>query len=210
MTREEVYSAMVSRPRLPTCVNQKGQSSGEVLSDMVDKAADIMGETESVRPEIRGLVRSIRERMSFWNSAKEWLSASLDTVAVVGSFTYVAATGDAFTGGTLLSMFGLNDLVAVPALGAFLAAHGNIDRKTAERQIGALFTTRANGKAGAIRASFEEGITGADIAACDNRCTNLSDRLKELEEVLQTARTYGSTVFNVPNSQAIPQGGENE
>ncbi len=199
-TREEVYSAMVFRPQLPIRANPEGISPGEALSRMVDKAADVMGETESVRPEIRKLVQSIREGMSFWNSAKEWLFASLDTAVVIGSFTYVAATGDAFTGGTLLSLFGLNDLVAVPALGAFLAAHGNIDKKAAERQIAALFTTWAQGKAGGIRAILENGITGADIAACDNRCKSLNDSLANLGQDIQNARNSSDQVFKARNA----------
>ncbi len=199
-TRMEVYSAKVARPQLPVTANSKELSPGEVLSRMADEATEVMGETESIRPEIRELVRSIREGMSFWKSAKEWLSASLDTVAVVGSLTYVAATGDAFTGGALLSMFGLNDLVAVPALGAFLAANGNIDRKAAERQIAALFTTWAQGKAGDIRVILEGGITGADIAACDNQCKRLNESLEKLGGALQSARTYSDKVFRALNA----------
>lgn len=199
-TKEEVYSAMVFRPQLSFCGNQKGLSSGEVLSRMVNEATDIIGETEAVRPEVRELVRSIREGMSFWNSAKEWLFSSLDTVAVIGSITYVATTGDAFTGGTLLSMFGLNDLVAVPALGAFIAANSNIDKKAAEHQSRALFTTWAKGKAGDIRAILERGITGADIAACDKQCNRLNDSLEKLGEALQNARTYSNEVFKASNA----------
>lgn len=198
--REEVYSAMVSRPQLSICANQEGLSSGAVLSRMVDEVADIMGETESVRPEIRNLVLSIREGMSFWDSVKEWLFSSLDTVAVIGSLSYVVATGDAFTSGTVLSMFGLNDLVAVPALGAFIAANGNIDKKAAERQSRALFTTWATGKAPDIRAILERGITGADIAACDERCNRLNDTLEKLGKAIQNARIHGNEVFKASNA----------
>ena len=138
--------------------------------------------------------------MTPWQTAKEWFSASLDTVAIAGALTYVAFTGDAFTGGTLLSMFGLNDLVAVPALGAFIAAHSSIDQKTVERQMKALFTTWASKKAEAIRKILEDGITGADIAACHNRCKDLNESLKTLEGALQNARTFSEEVFKAQNA----------
>lgn len=133
--------------------------------------------------------------MTFRQSAVEWFSASLDTIALAGTLTYVAATGDVFTGGTLLSMFGFNDLVAVPALGAFLAANGGIGAKAAERQMSALFTAWANGKAGAVRGILEDGITGRDVAACDERCKRLSGTLANVEEALAGARANAERVF---------------
>ena len=189
------FAATVSRPRLPDRDDSAGPSAGEALARMVNQAQAAMGDTESIRPEIRALVRTIRADMTIWQSAREWFSASLDTVALVGTLSYIAVTGDAFTGGALLSMFGLNDLVAVPALGAFLAANGNIDRKAVEKQMSALFTTWAKGKAGVIRTILEDGITGGDIAVCDEQCKQLDATLAGLKGAVAGAREQAALVF---------------
>ena len=191
-------AATVARPVISGAEGRDGRPAGERLARMADQAAAVLGDTESIRPEIRGLVRAIRQEMTNWQRAREWFSASLDTVALSVALTYVASTGDAFTGGTLLSMFGLNDLVAVPALGAFIAAHSTIDKATAERQLEKLFTTWAARKAPAIRAILEEGITGADIAACDAECKRLDSTLAGLKADLDAARTQSATVFGTP------------
>ena len=155
-----------------------------------------MGETESLRPDVKNLVRSIREKMTLLQKAKELSLASLDSLALVGSLTYVAATGDAFTGGTLMSMFGLNDLVAIPALGAFLGKHGEIDEKNAQEQMERLFTIWAMGKANQIRPILEDEITGRDIAACDKTAKRLEGALGGLKSALADARKQFGVVFN--------------
>lgn len=189
------FATVIARPQIPDAGGGKDISSGELLADMAKRAATVMGETESIRPSIRELVKMIRAEMTRWQSAKELFSASLDTVALVGALTYVVATGDAFTGGTILSMFGLNDLVAVPALGAFIAAHSKIDKDTAERQLSQIFTTWASKKAGEIHAILEDGITGAPIAACDEQCKKLGKNLEQLKADLAEARKQAARVF---------------
>ena len=89
---------------------------------------EIVGETESLRPDVKNLVRSVREKMTIWQKLKEGSLASLDSLAVVGGVAYVVATGDAFTGGTLMSMFGWGDLVAIPALSTYIATKVKIDK----------------------------------------------------------------------------------
>jgi hypothetical protein len=124
--------AEVVRPAGLDIGTGNGRSVDKWLDEVCARAVAIVGETESLRPDVKNLVRSVREKMTIWQKAKEWSLASLDSLAVVGGVTYVVATGDAFTGGTLMSMFGLNDLVAIPALGAFIAVNAKIDTKTVE------------------------------------------------------------------------------
>ena len=197
---QEKWTATIARPAISVSSEPSDLSAGERLSLMADRATAVMSDTESIRPGIKDFVQTIRSEMTLWQTAKEWFSASLDTVAIAGALTYVAFTGDAFTGGTLLSMFGLNDLVAVPALGAFIATHSSIDKKTVERQMKALFTTWAQGKAGDVREILKDGITGADIAACDDRCKSLNESLERLGKAIQDARNSSDKVFKTPNA----------
>lgn len=195
------FSARIARPTLSVSGKEECESAGEQLSRMADRAASVMGETESIRPEIRQLVKMIRAEMSAWQSAKEWFSASLDTVALVGALTYVATTGDAFTGGELVSMFGFNDLVAVPALGTFIATHSKIDKETAKRQLSRLFTTWAANKTPEINGILEEGITGALIDECDRRCKEIGGNLERMKADLAEARDMASRVFETDEGQ---------
>ena len=191
----EKWTATIARPSIAISPKPHDLSAGERLARMVELATNVMGDTESIRPGITDFVKTIRKEMTPWQTAKEWFSASLDTVAIAGALTYVAFTGDAFTGGTLLSMFGLNDLVAVPALGAFIAAHSSIDQKTVERQMKVLFTTWASEKAGDIRKILEDGITGADISACDEQSKRLNANLQRVKKSLAAAKEQANLVF---------------
>ena len=189
-----LVAARVARP----AVIPKGNgetSPGKRIVEMAAKAEEIMGNTESVRPGIKALVHHIRDNMTKWQRVKEGFSASLDTVMLVGTVTYVAATGDAFTGGTFLSMFGINDLVTVPALGAFFASKGWFDKELAEQKMNELFATWANDKAKFIRDILEEGITGEAIRACDDRCSRILDVLKMLNKDLGDAARLEKEVF---------------
>ena len=170
-------------------------SPGKRIAEMAAKAEAIMGDTESVRPEIKALVRQIRDGMTKWQRVKEGFSASLDAVALVGAVTYVAATGDAFTGGTFLSMFGINDLIAVPALGAWLASHGFVDKKLTEQKMNELFTTWANEKANAIRDILENGITGEAIRVCDDKSSRIHNVFEKLNKDLGDAERLEKEVF---------------
>lgn len=188
-------AATVRRPDALVCAGATGRPLGESLDDMAGQALAVMGDTESLRPEVRKLVREFRGKMTGWQTAKEWFSASLDTVAVAGSLTYVVATGDAFTGGTLLSMFGLNDLVAIPALSAIIAVSTGIDRETVKRQMSDLFTTWAKSKADCIRKILEDGITGRDMAACDEAAGRLAGAIGGLGAAIDEARRHADAVF---------------
>ena len=187
--------AEVVRPADLDIDTGNGRSVGKWLDDVCTRAVAIVGETESLRPDVKNLVRSFREKMTIWQKVKEWSLASLDSLAIVGSLTYVAATGDAFTGGTLMSMFGLNDLVAIPALGAFIAANAKIDTKTVEEQMKRIFTVWANGKADQIRHIFEDEITGRDIEACDKTAKRLEGALGGLKSALADAHQQADVVF---------------
>ena len=196
--KDGFFAATVVRPAIPSRVGLAGTPAGDALARMTDQAAAVMGETESLRPEVRGLVQEFRSNMTTWQSAREWFSSSLDTVALLGSLTYVVVTGDAFTGGALISMFGVNDIVVIPALAATIAASSRLDKKTVESQLSKLFTAWARGKAGAIRKILEDGITGGDIVACDNQCKRLDTTLAELKSDLAGARTQAAIVFRAP------------
>ena len=190
------YAVKVSRPAVIDGDGNTGCSVRELFEDMGAKAVKFVGETESLRPDVRNLVLGFREKMTRWQSFKEWLSASLDTVAVGASVTYVVATGDAFTGGTLMSMFGLNDLVAIPALSAFIAANAKVDKKTVEEQMNRLFTVWANGKVDKIRSIFEDGISGRDIESCDKTAKRLDGALGGLKSALADAHQQVDVVFD--------------
>ena len=189
------WTATIARPSVTVFQKSNDFAAGKRLSSMMELATNVMGDTESIRPGVKDFVKTIRKEMTRWQKAKEWFSASLDTVAIAGALTYVAFTGDAFTGGTLVSMFGLNDLVAVPALGAFIAAHSSIDAKTAEKMMRALFTTWASQKVKDIRKILEDGITGADIAVCDEQGKRLGENLQRVEKSLAAAREQANLVF---------------
>ena len=189
------YVVKVHRLLALCCDNEMDCSAEESLERMEDKALAIVGETESLRPEVRELVQSFREKMTRWQSVKEWSFASLDTIALVGSLSYVVATGDAFTGGTLMSMFGLNDLVAIPALSAFIAANAKVDEKMVDARLKGLFTIWAKGKADKIRSVLEAGITGCDIAACDKKVKQLDAALCGLKTAIAEARQQADVVF---------------
>ena len=190
------YAVKVSRPAVVDGGGNTKSSVRELFEDMSAKAVKFVGETESLRPDIRNLVLGFREKMTRWQSIKEWFSASLDTVAVGVGVTYVVATGDAFTGGTLMSMFGLNDLVAIPALSAFIAANAKVDKKTVEEQMNRLFTVWANGKVDKIRSIFEDGISGRDIKSCDKTAKRLDGALDGLKSALADAHQQIDVVFD--------------
>ncbi len=193
------FAATVARPALPSRSAAKGLSAGDALARVTGQAAAVMGETESLRPEVRRLVQEFRENMTAWQSAREWFSASLDTVALLGTLTYVVVTGDAFTGGALISMFGVNDIVVIPALAATIAASSHLDKKTVERHLSKLFTSWAREKAGAIRSILEDGISGSDITACDAECKRLDSTLSGLKSDLDAARAQAAIVFGTPS-----------
>lgn len=173
-----------------------GASGGETLDGMADRAVEFIGDTESLRPEVRRLVGVIRDGMSAWQHVKEWTLAGLDTIAFAGGLTYVVMTGDAATGGTVMSMFGLNDLVAIPALGAFVALNSKIDSKTLEKQLEMLFTAWAKEKSEKIRPILEGGVTGASIAACDEVARRLEEAAGGLRSALDDARRQSGIVFS--------------
>lgn len=190
------YTAEVARPVDLDIDTDNGRSVDKWLDAVCAKAAAIVGETESLRPDVKNLVRSIREKMTLLQKAKEWSWASLDSLAVLGSLCYVVATGDAFTGGTLMSMFGLNDLVAIPALGTFFGGHGKIDEKNVQEQMKRLFTIWAEGKTNQIRPILEEEISGRDIAACDKTAKRLEGALGGLKSALADAHQQVGVVFD--------------
>jgi hypothetical protein len=189
------YTATVSRPEMPTHDGPGTVSAGDALSRMAVQAAAVMGDTESIRPEIRKFVSKIRGEMTFWQSAKEGFSASLESLAVVGAVLYVVGTGDLVSGGTVLSLFGWNDLIAVPALGAFIATKTGIDKKVLETQMSKLFTEWATEKVPKILSILEKGITGEDIAFCDESSKRLSSGLENLKTALAEAREHASAIF---------------
>ncbi len=188
-------AAKVSRPAALDGDNDNGRSVSELLEDMSSKAAKFVGEMESLRSDVRKLVLSFRANMTRWHSFKEWFSASLDTIAFGVGVTYVVVTGDAFNGGTLMSMFGWNDLVAIPALSTYIATKVKIDKNIVEKQMSRLFTTWAMEKADKIRSILEDGITGGDIAACDNKVKQLNGALCGLKTALAEARQLADKVF---------------
>lgn len=190
-----LIAAMAARPEGLASASSE-TSPGDRFNAMAQQAEAIMCDTESVRPEIRKLVRRIREDMTTWQRVKEGFSASLDTVALVGAITYVAVIGDALTGGTLLSMFGLNDLIAVPALGAWIAAHSAVDAELVKQRLSELFTTWAKEKAGVVRGILENGITGELIQTCDQRCQSLQHGVNRLKPDLSAAAELARTIFD--------------
>ena len=189
------FSAMISRPEIPPHDGSNAVSAGDALSSMADRAASVMGETESIRPEIRKFVADIRRKMTVWQSAKDGVSASLETLCVLGAGFYVVSTGDVATGGTVLSLFGLNDLLVVPALAAFIATKTGIEKKTLEKRMSELFTEWATEKVPKILSILEKGITGEDIAFCDESSKRLSSGLENLKTALAEAREHASAIF---------------
>ena len=189
------YTAKVSRPAALDAVDGLSQPVGELLESMGEQVLEIVGETESFRPDVKELVRSFREKMTKWQSVKEWSSASLDTIAIVGTLSYVAVTGDAFTGGTLMSMFGLNDLVVIPALSAFIAANCNIDKKIVDKQTSGPLTAWRNGKRAKILEILTSKISGRDIEACDKMVKRFEGALGELKPALADAHKQAGVVF---------------
>ena len=157
---------------------------------------EIVGETESLRPDVKNLVRSVREKMTIWQKLKEGSLASLDSLAVVGGVAYVVATGDAFTGGTLMSMFGWGDLVAIPALSTYIATKVKIDKNIVEKQMSRLFTTWAKEKVARVRPILEDEITGRDIDVCDKTAKRLEGALGGLKSALADAHQQADVVFD--------------
>lgn len=190
-----MYAAMVARPGIPSADGTDTASVGKTLSGMAARAAEVMGETESLRPQIRKFVADIRSRMTFLQTAKEYFSASLETLGLLGSVGYVVGTGDFVSGGAVLSMFGWNDLVAVPVLSTIIAKSGFVDKKTFDKQMGRLFTKWAMEKAPEIRGILENGVTKNDIAFCDESVNRLSSILGDLKAALDRAGKQASAVF---------------
>ena len=189
------YVAEVVRPADLDIDTGNRRSVDKWLDDVCARAVAIVGETESLRPDVKKLVQSFREKMTIWQKLKERSLASLDSLAVVGSVIYVAATGDAFTGGTLMSMFGWADLVAIPALSTYIATKVKIDKNIVEKQMSRLFTTWAMGKASQIRPILEGEITGRDIEVCDKTAKRLEGALGELKAALADAHQQADVVF---------------
>ena len=202
-------SATVARPRLVSRGGAPGTppdaDPGALAGALADEAAKAVGDVESARPEVRALVARLRASMSAWSRAREIAGASLDTAAVIGTVTYVVATGDVFGGGSLLSMFGMNDLVAIPALGAWLSASGAVDKAALDRRMSALFTAWAGDKAAAVRGILEKGAVGAAVAECDEKAASLEAVLRRLEADTAAARDLAAEVFG-PDGSAVADG----
>ena len=191
----QLECANVPRPASFDADGGTSQPVGELLERMGAQALEIVGETESFRPDARELVRSFREKMTPLQAFTEWSSASLDTIALVGTISYVVATGDAFTGGTLMSMFGLNDLVAIPALSAYIATKLKIDEKIVEEQTSGPLKAWLNRKKAMLLPVLESGVAGRDIAACDKMAKRLGDALAGLKAAIADARRQADMVF---------------
>ena len=189
------YTAKVSRPSALDAADGLSQPVGESLESMGEQVLEIVGETESFRPDAKELVRIFREKMTRWQRVKEGSLASLDTIAVVGSIIYVAVTGDAFTGGTLVSMFGLNDLVVIPALSAFIATNCNIDKKIVDKQISGPLKAWRNGKRDKILEILKSKISDHDIEACDKMAKRLDGTLGGLKSALADSHKQADEVF---------------
>ena len=190
------YAAEVVRPAGLDIDTGNGRSVDKWLNDVCTKAVEIVGETESLRPDVKNLVRSVREKMTIWQKLKEGSLASLDSLAVVGGVAYVVATGDAFTGGTLMSMFGWGDLVAIPALSTYIATKVKIDKNIVEKQMSRLFTTWAKEKVARVRPILEDEITGRDREACDKTAKRLEGALGGLKSALADAHQQADVVFD--------------
>ena len=198
------FDAIVARPEaLPSDkAGTEGTAIGDRLREMADRASKTMGEMESIRPGIRELVREIRKGMTGWQRCCEWVSASLDSVAIVGALAFVAlnphvaVAAGASTSTALLSLFGLNDLVAVPALGAFVAAHSKIDKTLVDERMKELFTAWAKDKANALRPILEDCVSGDEITACDRQSERLGGALGDLESTLADAKRQADDVFS--------------
>lgn len=206
-------SATVARPPLASGVGAPGTppgaDPGALAAALAEEAARAVGSVESARPEVRSLVARIRAEMSPWSRVREIAGASLDTAAVIGTVTYVVATGDVFGGGSLLSMFGTNDLVAIPALGAWLSASGAAHRAALDRRMSALFTAWAGDKASAVRGILERGAAGAAIAECGEKTARLETVLRRLEADVAAARDLAARVFG-PGETGSPPSGTDE
>ena len=190
------FAVKVSRPTVLDAEDRMEQPIRESLERISTRIQEIVGETESFRQDARNIVRRFREEMTTWQSVAEWSSASLETIALVGTLSYVVATGDAFTGGTLISMFGLNDLVAIPALSAFIAAKCKIDKKIVDKQTSGPLKVWLDGKKAKILEILTAEITGRDIAACDETAERLNGALGELKSALADARKQFGVVFD--------------
>ncbi|MBR4250885.1 MAG: 50S ribosome-binding GTPase [Kiritimatiellae bacterium] len=197
------FQAAVARPNALSCVQDgvEAAKAGDMLRQMADRASATMGELQSILPDVRALVREIRNKMSRWQRCGEWVSASLDSVAIAGALTFVifnppVAVAGASAPAALLSLFGINDLVAVPALGAFMAAHSKIDRTLVDAKMNDLYTLWASEKARALQKILEESVSGGGIAACDKQCKRLDEACGSLEAVLGVARGQAEAVFS--------------
>ncbi len=182
------YTAEVVRPADLDIDTGNGRSVDKELDDICAKVVAIVREIESLRPDVKILVRSIREKMTIWQKVKEWTFASLDTIAAVGTISFVG-----FTSGAFLSVFGLNDLLAVPALLAYIPVHAIADKKLV---LARLFTIWVNVTFDKIRPILEAEITGRDIAACDKTAKRLDGALGGLNSALADARKQFGVVFD--------------
>ena len=95
----------------------------------------------------------------------------------------------------MMSMFGLNDLVVIPALSAFIAANCNIDKKIVDRQTSGPLTAWRNGKRAKILEILKGEITGHDIEACDKTAKRLEGALGGLKAALADAHQQADAVF---------------
>ena len=195
MAKGGEYAAKVSRPQSLKCGSNTGRTPRETLEAMRDKAANLVGDTESLRPQIRQVVQFFRSKMTTWQKVKEWSGAALDTIAVVGGITYVVATGDAVNGSTIISLFGLNDLVVIPALASYIAAKISVDEAIVKQQMGKLFTSWAKGKLECIKQILDDGITGLAIVKCDSTAKRLGGSLGSLKAAVAAASQQAATVF---------------
>ncbi len=182
------YTAEVVRPADLDIDTDKGLSVDKWLDAVCAKAAAIVGETESLRPDVKKLVRSIREKMTFWQKVKEGSFASLDTIAAFVTISFVGMTG-----GPFLSVLGLNDLLAVPALLAYIPVHAMADKKLVMTRLLTIWVTVMFDK---IRPILEEEITGRDIAACDKTAKRLEGALGGLKSALAEAHQQAGVVFD--------------
>lgn len=146
------------------------RDAGEVLQAVLRRAPEIARLGDEVEGELRGLAERFRAGMGLWAKVSQTFWAFLNVLPATLAVTYVVATGDPVGAATikvkLAGLFGLKDLYALVAI-PITRGMKQADQRQLEAMLGPLVRAWLDHKLEAVRALFEEEISGGVLADID-------------------------------------------
>lgn len=142
--------------------------------------------------ELRSLADEFRARMGFKDKLTQTFAAMLNVLPATVAVTYILHTGDPVGAAgikvKLSGLFGLHDLYALVALPA-TSGLKKTDRKQLELLLAPIAQTWFNSKAAALKALFEDHLTGSVLNYGQDLLTRSGRDLERIAAALATIRS---------------------